>query len=63
MDDSVSMTDVQSGVIKRLTKPNPASPLRKEACVVSPNGAKVAYVRQVSEGGATWNQIFVADVE
>lgn len=63
MDDSICLTEVQTGVTKRLTNPNPGSPLQKEACVVSPDGTRVACVRQVSEADATWNQIFVVDVE
>jgi hypothetical protein len=51
---------MQSGTTKRLTQQNATSPLRREACVVSPDGLQIAYLRQVTEGGETWNQIFTA---
>jgi Tol biopolymer transport system component len=58
MNDSICITEMQSGETERLTKRNPTSPLRREACVVSPDGRQIAYLRQVTDGGETWNQIF-----
>ena len=57
MDGSVCLTDVASGRTTRLTK-RAAGPPRPEACVVSPDGRQVAFVRTV--GG--WNQVFAVDV-
>ncbi len=57
MDGGVCLTDVTTGRTVRLTGPA-AGPPRPEACVVSPDGRRVAFVRTI--GG--WNQVFVADV-
>jgi len=43
--------DSQAGSIRHLPRP--------EACVFSPDGGQIAYVRPVSNEGQTWNQIFV----
>ena len=57
MDGSVCLTDVSLGQTTRLTDPAAGEP-RPEACVVSPDGRRVAFARTV----AGWNQVFVADV-
>ncbi len=62
MDQSVCHTHVQTGHTIRLTQPNSATPLRPEACVYSPNGKQIAYVREVTTDGQTWNQIFTTTV-
>ena len=62
MDESVCITQVASGTTQRLTKPNLEHPLRPEACVVSPTGRQIAYLRQVPTQGGTWNQIFVCPI-
>ena len=62
MDQSVCVTDVASGATNRLTLPLPMAPLRKEACVYSPDGSKIAYLRQVTTEGETWNQIYTVAV-
>jgi hypothetical protein len=61
MDSSVFVTDVRTGRSTRLTPRSPeASAPRPEACVFSPDGNKIAYVRNVAvEGGKRYNQIFV----
>ncbi len=57
LDGSVCLTDAETGVTRRLTDRGDPAP-RPEACVLSPDGRRVAFVRQV--GG--FNQVFVADV-
>jgi len=61
MDGSICVTLAESGKTIRLTEKNPW-PIRPEACVFSPDGTKIAYVRHVSENGQSWNQILVLDV-
>ncbi len=64
MDGSVCVSDTASGETHRLTPRSDAdhSP-RPEACVFSPNGTRIAYVRPVTKQGETWNQIFVLTLE
>ncbi len=57
MDGSVCLTDSFAGTTVRLTD-RAAGPPRPEACVVSPDGRRVAFVRTVGE----WNQLFAVDV-
>ena len=57
VDKSVCLIDVNTGKVTPLTTPSDPPP-RPEACVVSPDGSKVAFVRTV--GG--FNQVFVVDV-
>ena len=59
-DQSVFITDVASGISTRLTNRTGIeySP-RPEACVFSPDGRQIAYVRPVCQSGETWNQIYV----
>ena len=53
------VTDAATGASRRLTpRSDNASAPRPEACVYSPNGERLAYVRQV-EG---WNQVFVVEL-
>jgi hypothetical protein len=62
MDNSVCVTRMQDGATIRLTpRSDAAAAPRPEACVFSPDGTKIAYVRRVkSEGGDEHNQVFVA---
>ncbi|MCP4193685.1 MAG: DUF3748 domain-containing protein [Planctomycetaceae bacterium] len=62
MDGSVCVTLADSGQTIRLTETG-RWPIRPEACVFSPDGTKIAYVRHVSKNGQAWNQIFVLDVQ
>ncbi len=58
MDGSVCVTDTATGRTHRLTAdtvPTNASAPRPEACVISPDGQHIAYIRQVDG----WNQVFV----
>jgi dipeptidyl aminopeptidase/acylaminoacyl peptidase len=59
-DGSVFVSNAKSGDATRLTpKTDSASSPRPEACVFSPDGNRIAYVRPVTHNGATYNQIFV----
>jgi WD40 repeat protein len=63
MDGSVCLTDTATGETRRVTEKGPAETQpRPEACVVSPDGRKIAYVRPVQSGDRFWNQIFVCDI-
>jgi hypothetical protein len=63
-DGSVFVTEVKSGKSQRITEraDEQTSP-RPEACVYSPDGKRIAYVRPVVDLGAVFNQIFVVEVE
>jgi hypothetical protein len=59
MDGSVFVTDAASGVGRRVTaKAEGEGAPRPEACVFSPDGGRVAYVRTI--GGV--NQVFLAEL-
>ena len=59
MDNSIFVTEIPSGRSLRLTpRSTDGWAPRPEACVFSPDGRKIAYVRRVPSGGATWNQVF-----
>jgi dipeptidyl aminopeptidase/acylaminoacyl peptidase len=64
MDNSVCVTDATAGVTKRLTQrcEDETAP-RPEACVFSPDGRKIAYVRPTPSGNLCFNQIWVVGVE
>lgn len=59
-DNSVFVTEVETGHTTRQTarSADSAAP-RPQACVFSPDGARIAYVRPVEQDGKVWNQIFV----
>ena len=62
MDGSVCLTDATSGATRRLIGAADAGHApRPEACVFSPDGKQIAYVRPVTARGRTWNQIFVCE--
>ena len=60
-DGSVMVTEVGAGQTSRLTPPS-AAVLRPEACVFSPGGGKIAFVREVAGIGGRFNQVFLVDV-
>jgi Protein of unknown function (DUF3748)/WD40-like Beta Propeller Repeat len=60
MDGSVCVTDARSGATERLTPPSDPVP-RPEACVFSPDGRRIAFVRTVPAAGRLVNQVFVVD--
>jgi len=60
MDNSMCVTDAATGLTKRLTpRSDDATAPRPEACVFSPDGGKIAFVRRISSGGQTFNQIYL----
>ncbi len=64
MDNSICVTEVVSGKTFRLTpRSGDASAPRPEACVFSPDGKKLAYLRSVGEMGQASNQIFIVLLE
>jgi len=69
-DSSIFVVDAASGTSTRLTVPDTTVPPRPEACVFSPDGRRIAFIRSLA-GGSTQsgdpeapvhNQIFVVDV-
>ncbi len=56
MDGSVCATDVAAGTTRRLTAA--AGGVLPQACVVSPDGRSVAFMRNVGRDGASFSQIF-----
>lgn len=63
MDRSVCVTDAGEGITHRLIPPtDETSAPRPEACVFSPDGSQIAYVRRLAGRGGTANQIFVVAV-
>lgn len=61
-DNSLFVVDFASGVSKRLTKPDSQNPPRPEAVVFSPNGRMIAFLRTMSTGELTCNQIHVVEL-
>lgn len=63
MDHSVCRTDTRTGRTERITARTPGSSSpRKEACVFSPEGHRIAFVRRLPRGEAAFNQICVVNV-
>ena len=64
MGGAVCLTNLATGDTRPLTKSFPkAEAPRPEACVFSPDGSMIAYVRTVaSKEGKAFNQVFVVDV-
>jgi hypothetical protein len=62
MDHSVCVTDTRDGSTARLTpRSDRASAPTPEACVFSPNGKKIAFMRQVADAGEHFSQVFVVE--
>jgi hypothetical protein len=62
-DGSIFVSSANSGESTRLTeKTSVHSAPRPEACVFSPDGSRIAYVRSVPHDNATFNQIFIVEV-
>jgi hypothetical protein len=65
MDNSVCVTDAATGETRRLTprSPDADAPLPL-ACVFSPDGSRIAYLRRVAHAadGRRYNQVFVVTV-
>jgi Tol biopolymer transport system component len=64
MAASVCVADTATGRARRLTPPSdgPSAP-RPEACVFSPDGRRVAFVRPVADGGRISNQVCVVTLD
>jgi WD40 repeat protein len=63
MDNSVCLTDVASGQTARLTpRTDDASSPRSEACVFSPDGNKIAFMRRLPSPEKAANQICVVTI-
>ncbi|MGA2656551.1 MAG: DUF3748 domain-containing protein [Verrucomicrobiota bacterium] len=63
MDNSVCVTNTRDGSTSRLTaRTEDAGAPRPEACVFSPDGRSIAFVRPVPDSGQWLNQIFVVDL-
>jgi len=63
MDNSVCITEVASGQTERLTvRTDDTSAPRSEACVFSPNGKQIAFMRLLPSPTEPANQLFVVDV-
>jgi hypothetical protein len=63
-DESVWVTDVDTGKNIRMTpRSDPHARLRPEACVFSPDGRAIAYVRSVRVKDSSCNQIYAVDFE
>lgn len=61
-DGSVFVANVDSGVLLRLThRADSANSPRPEACVFSPDGKWITYVRPVRQARGNWNQVFAVD--
>jgi hypothetical protein len=61
MDNSVCVTDARTGETRRVTaRSDDRRAPRPEACVYSPDGRKIAFVRRIPEAGQSFNQICVA---
>ena len=60
MDNSVFVTEVASAASTRLTPRSSAGTApRPEACVFSPDGRSIAFVRRVAASNQEFNQVFV----
>jgi hypothetical protein len=61
-DNSVFTTEFATGRATRLTtRSEDRRAPRPEACVLSPNGRRIAYVKPVVSNGQLFNQIFVTE--
>ena len=62
MDNSIFVTEMSTGSGRRLTaRSSDANAPRPEACVFSPDGRRIAYVRRVQTGRNRCNQIFTVN--
>jgi WD40 repeat protein len=64
MDNSLCLTDTGSGETSRLTpRSDDRTAPRPEACVFSPDGKQIAFIRRVSQDSKAFNQVFFAETK
>ncbi len=64
VDNSVCTTDITTGETTRLTpRSDGATAPRPEACAVSPDGSRVAFVRRLPTGSGAANQVCVLELD
>lgn len=64
MDNSVCLTDTTTGTTTRLTpRSDDARAPRPEACVFSPDGSRIAFVRRIPSPDTPANQIFTVKIK
>jgi Tol biopolymer transport system component len=64
MDNSIFVTDTASGKTIRLTERfNDDEAPRPEACVFSPDGKQIAYIRPIDSSPGRYNQVFMVTME
>jgi hypothetical protein len=69
LDGRVCLTDMTTGVTHPVAVRGGKSPaaaagaMQKEACVFSPDGLRIAFVRSAADGGKTTNQICVIELD
>lgn len=64
MDNSICVTEADSGVTTRIThRSSDEFAPRPEACVFSPDGRQIAFIRRAAQAHGTANQIFLAEVK
>lgn len=64
MDNSVAITEVSTGKTFRLTpRSDDTSAPGTEACVFSPDGKKIAYIRRMPSNEKIYNQIFIVTLK
>jgi hypothetical protein len=64
MDNSVCVTDITAGETTRLTpRSDDATAPRPEACVVSPDGCRITFVRRLPTAAGLANQICVVELD
>jgi Tol biopolymer transport system component len=72
MAGQVCLTDTSTGITHPIvsrqsenatTVKHEAGDMRKEACVISPDGRKIAFVRSKSDSSGSTNQICVIELE
>jgi WD40 repeat protein len=62
LDGSVCVTDAMTGQTRRCAEAGPeGGSVRPEACVFSPDGKRIAYVRRTQDGAVEANQIWVVE--
>ncbi len=60
MAGSVCVTNADTGATRRLTRPDPAT--QPHACVVSPDGRRIAFLRPAAGPGGTFSQVWTVPI-